>query len=169
MGRETIRGSTSYLLEIMPRANRLPIHIDGAAASRFWDSVNITPNTTHSECWLWVGRRDDFGYGHFKTKGRNLKAHRVAWTLKHGPTPDDKTVDHICRNPCCVNPSHMALVSNKDNILRGSSPTARNALKTHCIRGHELAGVNIRMYRGRRYCLACEKARRHPHVGNTTG
>jgi uncharacterized protein YfaT (DUF1175 family) len=120
---------------------------------RFLEHVVKTDN-----CWLWTGRRDGFGYGHFKAHGRTLKAHRVAWTLKNGAIPDDKTLDHVCRNPQCVNPAHIALVSNKQNILRGVSPTAKNALKTHCERGHKLTTGNlVQRTDGRRDCLACKR------------
>lgn len=145
----------------MPRNHRHAIAVPAEHQHRFWSRV---VRGAKRGCWLWTGRVDDFGYGHFKVKGRNLKAHRVAWVIERGAIPDDVTVDHICRQPSCVNPAHLALVSNKENILRGASPTALNAKKTHCIRGHELAGANIRVYRGRRQCLACEWARRHPHV-----
>lgn len=141
----------------MPRVNRIAIELNVVQVGRFWSKVN---GYGSDGCWLWGDRVDSFGYGHFKLRTRTLKAHRVAWTLKRGPIPDDKTLDHLCRTPRCVNPAHLALVSNKQNILRGASPTAINALKTHCSRGHELTGANIRTCRGKRECRLCEEIRR---------
>jgi hypothetical protein len=138
----------------MPRTKRLPIILTVVQRVRFLEHVAKT-----ATCWLWTSRTDDFGYGHFKVKGRSLKAHRVAWTIERGPIPDDKTLDHICRNPRCVNPAHLALISNKENILRGVSPTALNARRTHCKNGHELGGNNLAVNHGRRECIQCRRAR----------
>jgi HNH endonuclease len=70
------------------------------------------------------------------------------------------TLDHLCRNPKCVNPEHLQIVTNKENILRGVSFTAENASKTHCVRGHELTPDNLVKggQPGRpRVCLACAR------------
>lgn len=145
----------------MPRANRIAIVLTQEQREAFWSRVALRPDTTKEHCWIWCGRVDDFGYGHFKVKGRSLKAHRVAWTIINGPVPDDKTLDHTCRNPRCVNPAHMEPVTNRENILRGISPTAINALKTHCPRGHHLEGANLLPNKhGRRSCRICAKALR---------
>jgi len=95
-----------------------------------------------------------------KSHQRPLRTHRIAWTLRRGAIPDDKTLDHLCRVPACVNPEHMALVSNKENILRGDSFSARNARKTHCKRGHELCGKNVTVTNGHRHCRLCVKERK---------
>jgi hypothetical protein len=143
----------------MPRANSIPIRLTNLQELKFWGNVNgYGPDAT---CWLWGGRVDDFGYGHFKVSGHSLKAHRVAWTLRRGDIPVGMTLDHLCRNPRCVNPSHLQVVTNKENILRGESPTAINARLTHCKRGHLLAGENIRVHHGHRQCLLCVKELRH--------
>lgn len=147
----------------MPRANSVPIALNNVQELRFWGNVNgYGPVDT---CWLWGGRVDGFGYGHFKVKGHSLKAHRVAWTLRRGAIEAGLTLDHLCRNPRCVNPSHLELVTNKENILRGESPTAANAKKTHCPRGHLLSGDNIRTYvytKGHtmRQCQSCRRERK---------
>jgi len=148
----------------MPRANSIPIYLNIVQQNRFWSNVNgIGPELT---CWLWSGRVDGFGYGHFKSQGHSLKAHRVAWVLKRGAIPEGLTLDHLCRNPRCVNPAHLELVSNKENILRGESFSAVNAAKTHCKRGHELSGENIwRRINGKRDCKLCAQERRHPVDG----
>jgi hypothetical protein len=57
---------------------------------------------------------------------------------------------------CCVNPSHLELVTHRTNILRGFGPTAIGARQTHCIRGHALVGTHIRITReGYRRCRIC--------------
>jgi len=148
------------------RGRELPIHLTPTQADTFWLLVEESP----SGCWDWNGHLfAEFGYGQYRlTRGRSvtaLKAHRVSWTLLRGPIPQGMTIDHLCRNPRCVNPAHLECVSNKINILRGESPTALNAKKTHCAHGHEFTPTNIRWrHRGGkvigRECRQCEKDKR---------
>lgn len=111
-----------------------------------------------SPCELWRGSVDrETGYGFIFAGTKALRAHRVAWEAKHGPVPEGLVLDHLCRNRACVNLDHLEPVTHRVNVLRGVGPTARNAAKTHCNRGHELAGANMRRdRRGRRVCHQCE-------------
>lgn len=81
---------------------------------RFWSKVLRGPN-----CWLWVGSRNELGYGQYRidneTRGR---AHRVAYELLVGPIPEGLTIDHLCRNTWCVNPAHMEPVTIQENLGR---------------------------------------------------
>jgi len=58
---------------------------------------------------------DTGGYGAFKVKGRQWKAHRFAWTVAIGPIPPDMCVLHHCDNPICVRPDHLFLGTYVDN------------------------------------------------------
>lgn len=121
---------------------------------RFWAQVLMVES-----CWEWTGPRSN-GYGRIRAAGRNMLAHRYAYELRKGPIPADLTVDHLCRNRGCVNPDHMELVPNVENVMRGESLHAANARKTHCKRGHELVGDNLRIRPdGTRKCRACERER----------
>lgn len=64
-------------------------------------------------------------------------------------------IDHICRARNCVNPAHLQVCTNRENILRGVGPTAINARKTHCPNGHPLSWDNIRYRRGTKSCKIC--------------
>jgi len=120
-------------------------------------------------CWLWLGPETGNGYGKLCVTVENtetyLSAHRASWLLLRGPIPQGLIIDHLCRNGMCVNPDHLELVTNRVNTVRGIGPTAVNASKTHCIRGHELSGPNLRVcYQERhteRKCLTCARLRWH--------
>jgi hypothetical protein len=67
-------------------------------------------------CWTWSGVRDRDGYGKLRDAGKRLRAHRVSYTLHVGPIPDGMFVLHRCDSPPCVNPAHLFLGTNLDNI-----------------------------------------------------
>ena len=103
-------------------------------------------------CWVWKGHLCR-GYGQFCLHGKRQPAHRAVYEALVGPVPDGLVIDHLCRNRACVNPSHLEAVSFRENVLRGVAPSAQNARKTHCIRGHKLPD------KPQRRCLACRRQR----------
>lgn len=69
-----------------------------------------------SECWYWDGCIDDVGYGRLgKYDGEN-KAHRISWKLFNGEIPDGMKILHKCDIKNCVNPDHLFLGTQQDNI-----------------------------------------------------
>lgn len=111
-------------------------------------------------CWEWRGARDVTGYGRVRFGGRLLLVHRAVYELVVGAIPAGLQIDHLCRNRSCCNPDHLEPVTRRENILRGVSVVARNAVKTHCIRGHEFTLENTRATgTGNRACRACEPIR----------
>lgn len=126
---------------------------------RFWAKVDVA-----GVCWEWTGSRGELGYGNFNaTKTSRWRAHRWAWTNLVGPVPDGLHLDHLCRNPPCVNPDHLEPVTNRENGLRGAAGK-RNAAKTHCPQKHPYSGDNLIIRpRGGRACRECQRVaiRRH--------
>lgn len=113
-------------------------------------------------CLLWVRGKDRDGYGVFSLYGASRRAHRLAYELMRGPIPDGLVIDHLCKMPACINPSHMEAVTNGENVRRGEGPYAVNARKTHCVNGHELTEENSYGPPSAptvRYCRTCRRLR----------
>lgn len=107
------------------------------------------------ECVLWGGAIDSDGYGRIQKDGKWQLAHRVVWMNAVGPITGELVIDHLCRNRKCVNVSHMEIVTNAENVLRGVGITALNKRKTHCLRGHEFTSENTIKTPNGRSCRAC--------------
>ena len=117
-------------------------------------------------CWAWTGSRNKSGYGTLNTGRSTQYAHRVVYEILNGDIGAE-TLDHLCRNRSCVNPSHLEPVSRSVNILRGQAPPAVNARKTTCKRGHRLDADVYVSKDGRRDCRVCRRQRRRR--GETVG
>ena len=121
---------------------------------RFWSKVAITPG-----CWEWLAYKVPSGYGRFRVGKEMTPAHRVAYEMLVGQIPAGLCIDHLCRNPSCVNPSHMEPVTRVENTMRGSGWGPSNAKKTECLRGHAFTEENTYIDRhGKRSCKECRRA-----------
>lgn len=127
-----------------------------------------------NECWLWSGGVTGGGYG--RTGRTGVLTHRAAYELFLSPIPDGLTVDHLCHkhDECeggdgdphrrCCNPAHLGLAPIVENAMRGNSPSAKNARKTHCVHDHLFDEANTGYDgNGDRYCkaCACDRQRRY--------
>ena len=128
-------------------------------SERFWSKVDIRGG---DECWPWLAAIKSDGYGNFFRNGKSVGAHRVAYELLNGPIPAGLVIDHVkdrgCTHRDCVNPAHLEAVTNRVNILRGSSPIAQNILKTQCSKGHGYSSMNTYITKtGHRSCIKCAR------------
>jgi hypothetical protein len=131
----------------MARRNFPPIE------NRFFERV-VKSSTG---CWLWTGKIDPYGYGHFSLGYKvSQRAHR--WSYEHfcKSIPEGLVIDHLCRVKNCVNPEHLEPVTIRINTLRGIGVAAQKARQTHCVLGHPLDENNT-FYRsnGWRGCRIC--------------
>ena len=126
---------------------------------RFVDKIRIAD----SGCWDWTAGLFTSGYAAFYlAQGKLIRAHRFAYEYFNKCQlpqykPGGLEIDHLCRNRRCVNPDHLELVTNTENIRRGIS---WERAKTHCPKGHPYDDDNTYFAsRGSRLCKAC--AREH--------
>ncbi len=127
-------------------------------AARFWAKVERGDD---GECWLWRPTAASGNYGKMWVAHRHHQAHRLAWRLLRGEIPDGLHIDHLCRNPRCVNPAHLEPVTSGENARRGQVGICWLD-KTHCPKGHPYSGENLLVtnYGGQRErgCKACRRA-----------
>lgn len=156
-----------------------PNNLPGRKRRPFESFYIPEPNTG---CWLWIGSLRDNGYGLYSPrvngKRRTASAHRWSWELRHGPIPAGMQANHKCDVPSCVNPDHLFLGTQSDNMKdacrkrRVNAPgitkgwPLRNAAKTHCKHGHPFTPENTwhrRRKSTRRMVRQCKTCCRMSH------
>lgn len=136
--------------------------MDASLVQRF---IRLINKESKDGCWNWMGSTDMRGYGYFNFDNKTARAHRFSYELFTGKKiPQRKVIDHLCRNPSCVNPAHLEVVSHYENIMRGTGVGVKSANKTHCVRGHEFSPENTVYQEGRngriwRVCKICKSIR----------
>lgn len=142
-------------------------------ADRFWEKVD---KKSAAECWPWLAAKDPNGYGrmqvYLKDKWGTKLVTRISYALEYGPIPNKLFICHRCDHPWCVNPKHLFLGTQADNMQdaarKGRVPNRNTghyqADKTHCVRGHEYTPENTYYPPGRyqRWCRTCQRM----HVRN---
>lgn len=119
---------------------------------RFWAKVD---RQGVDDCWPWTGAKIPEGYGHLRWDGRVQGAHRVSYQIHVGPIPSGLEIDHLCRNPSCVNPDHLRACTHAQNLESSQNVTAVNSRKTCC---PKCGGPYTMAKDGTRFCRPCKNA-----------
>jgi len=83
----------------------------------------------NSGCWLWLGSVNEHNYGRVIYKGKRIYAHRHSWEAFNGEIPEGLKVLHKCDNPLCINPDHLFLGTQSDNMKDKVSKNRQHRLK----------------------------------------
>jgi len=139
---------------------------------RFWEYVDKKGD---DECWLWTGYRTSTGYGMLsigkhrdQELRKDMKAHRLSYKIAYGELPDKLFVCHKCDVPLCVNPNHLFLGTQTDNMrdaaMKGRARKWDMMARAACSKGHPYTEENMVMrtkngfsYRG---CKQCARIKR---------
>jgi len=109
-------------------------------------------------CWIWKGSSFLNGYGQFYCDKKNKKAHRIAWEIVNGPIPEGMLICHKCDVRSCVNPAHLYVGTQKENIKDCiERRRQRYAKRDSCERGHLYDENNTYMYGNIRVCRTCNR------------
>lgn len=142
----------------------------------FWSKVDVRGP---DDCWEWQGSRStsepgrDYGRA-WAGKGRTQLAHRLSWEMANGDIPPGMQICHHCDNPPCVNPAHLFLGTNRDNVLDGLAkgriaPPPLTPRREVCPKGHAMTPENTYVRPGGsrgydyRECRTCKRERRAAH------
>lgn len=119
-------------------------HLPGShSASRTYKSTAERYFVDERGCWVWQGDVTSYGYGSitWREDGKRYRigAHRYFYQRKYGPIPTGLHLDHLCRNPLCVNPDHLEPVTHAENLRRGNS-TKLSVIQVAAIRDAYASG-----------------------------
>ena len=101
----------------------------------FSDLESRSKRDPNTDCLEWQKGRSLDGYGRVKYRNERYSAHRLSWILTKGEIPKGKSVLHRCDNPPCINPDHLFVGDNFDNMAdrkaKGRAPNQKGSANGH--------------------------------------
>lgn len=117
---------------------RLDAVLSDGFAARFWAKVKKSDG-----CWLWTACKKSDGYGRIAYPGRSkgaISAHRASWIMHNGPITAGLVVCHRCDVPACVNPSHLFLGTQDENM---KDCAAKQRIRAPVLRGSDARSAKL--------------------------
>lgn len=120
-------------------------------------------------CWEWQGAKSIQGYGQIEFENKTWRTHRLMAHIKVADVLDTSIVCHRCDNPCCINPEHIWVGTQKQNVddrdKKGRRNQARGARQGSAKLTEELV-KQIRLDPRRHQIIAADYGITRAHVGN---
>lgn len=134
----------SHAAQVARGRTLTPIAPPMTRMERFWAKVDRS-----GDCWEWLGSKRCSGgrYGGFYDGARVVAAHRYSWTIHRGPIPDGMVVCHRCDNTQCVNPAHLFVGTQRDNVLDMIAKNRKVILVGEATRVAKLTSDDVRAIR----------------------
>lgn len=114
------------------------------------------------DCIVWVGNLTTKNYPRITINGKSMFVHRINYKLHYGHLDNTLQLDHLCRNPCCINPGHLEPVTQSINMKRAYKASPRPKPFT-CRKGHKYTEVTTLWHNGARECKICINERQREY------